>query len=197
MTAVAQRQRPALSIEAFRAFYESRPDEEHWELIDGVPMMMAPATFVHQRIASNLERLLNDALEAHDPDRAAYQRGGLNLRPDVDNYDPEPDIVVVDVIQVPDQRYVDRFYLAAEVVSDSDSSRADVMREIYKLHQHCRCVLTIRQDRFEVRIDSRTDAGWQVDILKEPDGVLALPGFGLRCTVASLYRGTPLQPRRS
>jgi Uma2 family endonuclease len=197
MTAVAQRQRPALSIEAFRAFYESRPDEEHWELIDGVPMMMAPATFVHQRIASNLERLLNDALEAHDPGRAAYQRGGLNLRPDVDNYDPEPDIVVVDVIQVPDQRYVDRFYLAAEVVSDSDSSRADVKREIYKLHQNCRCVLTIRQDCFEVRKDSRTDAGWQVDILEEPDGVLALPEFGLRCTVASLYRGTPLQPRRS
>ena len=99
------------------------------------------------------------------------------------------------MIQVPDQRYVDRFYLAAEAVSDSDSSRADVKREIYKLHQNCRCVLTIRQDRFEVRIDSRTDAGWQVDILEEPDGVLALPGFGLRCTVASLYRGTPLRPK--
>ena len=49
MTAVAHRQRPGLSIETFRAFYESRPDEEHWELIEGVAMMMAPATKAHQR----------------------------------------------------------------------------------------------------------------------------------------------------
>jgi Uma2 family endonuclease len=196
MAVVAQRKRPTLSIEAFRVFYESRPDEEHWELIDGVPMMMAPATFVHQRIASNLERALNDALETHDPGRAAYQRGGLNLRPDVDNYDPEPDVVVVDVIEAPDQRYVDRFYLAAEVVSDSDSSHADVKREIYKLHRHCVCVLTIRQDRIEVRTDVRTNAGWEPSVLAKPDDVLALPAFGLRCAVASLYRGTPLQPRR-
>src|SRR5215211_1817546 len=40
MSITAER-RLAISIEAFRAFYESRPDEEHWELIDGVPMIMA------------------------------------------------------------------------------------------------------------------------------------------------------------
>ena len=76
----AERSRPGLSVEAFRAFYQGRPDEERWELIDGVPMMMAPPTFLHQRIASNLERMLNDALETRDPARAAYQRGRLNLK---------------------------------------------------------------------------------------------------------------------
>jgi Uma2 family endonuclease len=45
-----------LSIETFRAWVQSRPREEHWELIGGVIMMMAPATHDHQRIASNLER---------------------------------------------------------------------------------------------------------------------------------------------
>jgi hypothetical protein len=75
----AERKPPGLSVQAFRAFDHDRPDEEHWELIDGVPMMMA-STFVHQRIASNLERVLNDALETHQPARAAYQRGGLNLK---------------------------------------------------------------------------------------------------------------------
>ena len=39
-----------LSIEAFRSWLESRPDGEHWELIAGVPMMMAPPTHDHQRI---------------------------------------------------------------------------------------------------------------------------------------------------
>ena len=113
-----EHKRPGLSVEAFRAFYHGRPDEERWELIDGVPMMTAPPTFVHQRIASNLERLLNDALEVHRPTWAAYQRGGLNLKRAISNYDPEPDVVVVDVVLAPDPHYVARFFLAAAVASD-------------------------------------------------------------------------------
>jgi Uma2 family endonuclease len=193
---IAAERRLAISIEAFRAFYESRPDEEHWELIDGVPMMMAPATKAHQRIASNLERLLNDALDHHNPALAAYQRLGMNLRPVVDRYDPEPDVVVVDAEGGFEQRYVDRFYLAAEVVSDSDGARVELKRNIYKQHPHCRCVLTVRQDRQEVQIDLRSDAGWQVSVIQQPTDVLALDEFGVRCTLADLYRGTPLQPRR-
>ena len=65
-----------LSIMAFRSWLESRPAKERWELIAGVPMMMAPPTHDHQRLASNLERLLNDAFEAHRPELSAYQRVG-------------------------------------------------------------------------------------------------------------------------
>ena len=44
-----------LSIAAFRAWRDARPEKERWELIAGVPMMMAPPTHDHQRITSNLE----------------------------------------------------------------------------------------------------------------------------------------------
>ena len=74
---------------------ESRPDNEHWELIGGVTMMMAPPTHDHQRIASNLERMLNEALETHRPRSAAYQRVGLNLAPVAPDYDPEPDVAMI------------------------------------------------------------------------------------------------------
>jgi Putative restriction endonuclease len=77
----AVQQRASLSIGTFRAWAESRPDEQHWELIDGVPTLRQPLTRAHQRIASNLERLLNDALVRVAPGRAAYQRVGLNLGP--------------------------------------------------------------------------------------------------------------------
>src|SRR5215467_8562769 len=97
MPRAAQRKLSPLSTDAFRAWTETRPDEERWELIDGVPMMMTPPTKAHQRIASNLERLLNDALVRSAPERAAYQRVGLTLGPIVENYDPEPDVVVIDV----------------------------------------------------------------------------------------------------
>ena len=186
---------PRMSVELFRGFVEGRPDEEHWELINGVAMMMAPPTKAHQRIASNLERLLNDALERHSSALVAYQRVGVNLGPNVQHYDPEPDVTVVDA-DGDDERYSDRFYLAAEIVSSSDRSYVESKREVYKLHDSCTCILTVQQGRFEVRTDLRTETGWSEQVLKRPDDTVALPDFGLNCSVADLYRGTPLMPRQ-
>jgi len=194
MPRAAQRKPSPLSIEAFRAWSETRPDEERWELIDGVPMMMTPPTQAHQRIASNLERLLNDAL-AHTPERAAYQRVGLNLGPVVENYDPEPDVVIIDVAESLDKRYAERFYFIAEVVSSSDRPKIEGKREIYKRHETCNCILTIQQDRHEVRLDLRTGNAWTTQVLTRTTDELVLAEFGLRCTLADLYRGTPLQAR--
>jgi Uma2 family endonuclease len=194
----AQRQGPGLSIPLFRAFVEGRPDEEHWELIDGVAMMMAPATLMHQRIASNLQRLLLESLDTHDPTLTAYQRSGVNIAPDVVNYDPEPDVVVVDaLIAEMGKRYSDRFYLAAEIVSSSDKVSIQTKRDIYKLHATCKCVLTIRQERIEVRMDQRMATGWMQTVLQRAEDILALPDFGLRCSVAEIYKGTPLLPASS
>jgi len=119
MASSSQRKIAPLSVAAFRSWVELRPDEEHWELVDGVAVMMAPPTRDRQRIASNLERLLNDAIERlprpRMPPVAAYQRIGVNLEPMVEDYDPEPDVAVVPVATTSDQRYADRFFLVAEV----------------------------------------------------------------------------------
>ena len=185
-----------LSIQAFRSWVESRPDGEHWELIAGVPMMMAPATRDHQRIGSNLERLLIDALEPHRPSLVAYQRVGLNLAPVTPDYDPEPDVVVVDADPPGvDDRYSDRFYLGAEVVSKSDRKTVESKRDVYKRHPDCRCVLVIEQYRIEVSVSLLSGSSWTERRLTNPDEELILEEFGLRCTLADLYRGTALQPR--
>ncbi len=187
MAEAAQRIPPPLSIEAFRAWIESRPGEERWELIDGVPVMMAPATRDHQRIASNLEQLLNRALKANRSTLRAFQRVGLNLGSVAAHYDPEPDVVVIDGGPGGDPRYADRFYLAAEVVSDSDRATVEGKREIYKRHPSCSCVLVIEQSRYHVRVDLRVDANWSASILTGPTDLLLLPEFGFRCGLQDLY----------
>jgi Uma2 family endonuclease len=153
MAGVTQRNPPRLSIELFRAFYATRPDEEQWQLIDGVAIMMTPPTLAHQCIATNLQFLLFQGLKRHAPMLTAFQRLGVNLGPSVEDYDPEPDVAVIDAsaIRDPDRRYADRFYLAAEIVSASDRIWVEKKREIYKLHEACTCILTVQQDRFEVR----------------------------------------------
>ena len=194
MVGASQQKYAPLSIEAFRKWVASRPDEERWELIDGTPMMMAPPTRDHQRIASNLERLLNDAIERSQIKRAAhwaaYQRIGVNLGPIVQHYDPEPDVAVVEVAKGADPRYSDHFFLAAEVVSPSDLLTIDGKRELYKRHPDCRCVLVIRQDRYEVNIELRTPDGWVRETLSAPRDQLVLPAFGLKCSLMDIYKGT-------
>lgn len=157
-------------------------------------MMMAPPTKAHQRIAGNLQRLLLAALDRHAPHLTAYQRVGVNIGPSIANDDPEPDVTVVDAaITDLNERYADRFYLIAEIVSESDSGGVASKSAIYKLHSDCLCVLAIRQDRADIRCEVRAADGWAEHHLTRPDDVLALPLFGLHCRTADIYRGTPLQ----
>jgi Uma2 family endonuclease len=186
----------------FRAFQARRPDHERWELIEGVPTMMTPPTIAHNRIAGNLERLLNDALVRHDPSRLANQRPGIELESGGD-YKPEPDVGVIDAEYEAGQRFVERAYLLAEIVSSTDDFLVpgtnepwiNVKRRIYLAHEPCEAVLIIEQDRIEVRLDLKIPAGWQSATLVHPADELALPSFGLRCLVGDLYEGTPLQSR--
>ena len=190
--AVAER----MSIAEFRAWLETRPEREQWELIAGVPTMMAPATLDHQRIAGNLWLLLRDASRRADAPLEAFQRSGLNLAPVAPDYDPEPDVVVVDADLPGDERYADRFYLAAEVVSKSDARTVEAKRRVYQRHPDCRCVLVIQQTRIDVSLSLLGDTGWTERRLKQPDDQLSLPDFGLTCTLADIYRGTSLLPRK-
>ncbi len=202
-TMLAERLR-RLSPAEFRAFYEGRPEEERWELFDGIPLqMMTPPFLVHNRMADELVRLLNDALSTYDPSRIACQRPGLEL-PESGNYRPEPDVAVMDYELPPDGRYVTHAYLLAEIPSANDrervpgsrETRIEAKRRIYRQHAACEAVLTLEQDRVQVLVETRTPEGWTSRTLKYPDGALVLPTFGLRCRVGDLYRSTPLASRR-
>ncbi|MBV8746533.1 MAG: Uma2 family endonuclease [Xanthobacteraceae bacterium] len=190
MVGAVRQNAPMLSVASFRAWLGSRPDEEHWELIEGVPMMMAPPNRRHQRIASNLENLLNAALKRLNPALAAYQAIGVNIVSTVP-YDPEPDVAVIREEENADPRYADRFYLVAEVLSDSDKDIIEGKRDIYRAHASCTCILLVRQDRVEITVDQRAADGWRSQVLHAGDE-LTLPEFGLNCLVNDVYRDTPL-----
>jgi Uma2 family endonuclease len=191
MVGAARQHAPILSVASFRGWLRSRPDEEHWELIEGIPMMKAPPNRRHQRIASNLEDLLNAALKRHNPALAAYQNIGVNIV-SAEPYDPEPDVAVIREDENPDPRYAERFYLVAEVLSDSDKDVIDGKRDIYRSQPSCSCILLIRQDRVEITVDRRTQDGWRTQALRDPRDALSVPELGLNCRVWDVYQDTPL-----
>ena len=98
---------------------------------------------------------------------------------------------MIDLDIPPHRRYVDRFYLAAEVLSNSDDDRVDLKRGFYRAHEHNRIILLIRQDAYEVELDRRGE-DWKTELLRGPEQTLRLPEFGLACRVGDLYRDVRL-----
>lgn len=191
MTAHPAHHDPRLwTADQFLDFYMTRPDEERWQLIDGLAMMMTPPNRLHQRISFNLERLLNDALEGHRPDLFAYAGVGLRI-PGLSDFNPQPDVVVCSS-QADRTYYTDRFYLTAEVLSPSNSAEMIERKlELYQTHPDNLYCLTVDQDSVHVSLYGR-EAVWRPTQLRRLEDVLALPAFGLSATLAQIYAGTPL-----
>lgn len=85
--ALAVRRDDRMSVAEYRVWVEAKPDEEHWELLDGVPVLMAPASERHSLICFNLARSLAGLVEPKGC-RALQGLGVLN------DFAPLPDVVV-------------------------------------------------------------------------------------------------------
>jgi Uma2 family endonuclease len=181
-----------MDVDEFMAFMETRPKGEHWDLIEGVAVMMSPATDVHQRVAYNFCSLLDAAITARRLKLVACLDVGVR-NPGVLNFQPRPDVVVIPgPARV--NLYSERFQLATEVLSPSNTRREIDL----KLRRYCEGVanlyaVVIDPLAFWVEIYAKSRK-WDVMVLKRPDDVIEMPEFGLQCRVADLYRSTELDP---
>lgn len=182
-----------LTATDYLEFLDGRPDDERWQLIDGVAIMMAPPSLVHQRVSYNLCRLLNDAFDELRPEFGALQEVGLTV-PRIDNFRPHADVAVIDA-DIRDTSFADRFYLAAEVLSDSNThTLIAAKRRNYQRHRDNLYVLVIDRLSFRIEVFARRN-GWLVEVLDRPEARLDLPELSFGCRVADLYKGTPLARR--
>jgi len=184
----------SMDVDEFMAFLETRPDEERWDLIEGVAVMMAPPSVAHQRIVSNLCHLLNTAFDASHLDLFAYP--GLGVRtPSAKNFQPEPVVVVLPGV-AGYNLYSENFCFVAEVLSPSNTpTEIDLNLRRYREAPENLYAVVIEPREFMVEIHARR-AEWQPVVLNAPSDIIEMPEFGLRCTVGELYRGTPLDPER-
>lgn len=192
MNSLAQPRSPGrLSVEEFLAFISVRRSEERWELIDGVAYMTPPPTLKHQVVARNLAFELNTHFRSRSMALSAFQGIGL-IVPEVERFRPEADVAVLDDAMDLDASYADRFYLVAEVRSDSNTEdEIELKRVRYLRHPdnlHC---LVISQTEVKVEMWSRRN-GWQRTELTRLDRSIELPEWGLSVPLTAIYRGTAL-----
>ncbi len=183
-----------MDVDEFMAFVETRPKGERWDLIEGVAVMMAPASYAHQRITRNLCELLNSGFAAEGRDLFAYFDSGVRS-PGVRNFQPQPDVVVVPGVAGYDL-YAEHFQLVGEILSPTNT-RGEME---LKLRRYCAApenlyAAVIEPREFRMDIYAKK-ANWAPAILTHADDPIEMPEFGLRCRLVDLYRGTPLDPQR-
>jgi Uma2 family endonuclease len=184
-----------MDVDEFMAFLETRPDNERWDLIDGMAVMMAPPSYAHRRIASNLCTVLNNAFAARRLDLFAYQRAGVR-NPGLRNFQPEPDVVVVPGV-AGYGLYAENFQLAGEILSPTNTRQEiDLKLRRYREAPDNLYAVVIEPREISVEIHARSRS-WEPAVLVTPDDPIEMPEFGLRCSVGDLYRGTPLDPQRA
>ena len=184
-----------MDVDEFMAFLETRPKGEHWDLIEGVAVMMAPPSVAHQRIAHNLCNLLINAFVANGLDLYAYIGIGVRTR-GVRNFQPEPDVAVLPGVAGYDV-YSERFQLVAEILSPSNArSEIDLKLRRYREAPDNLYSTVIEPREFLVEIYAK-QRNWEPTVLTKPDDVIDMPEFGLHCHVGDLYRGTPLDRQRN
>lgn len=183
-----------MDVDEFMAFLQTRPDGERWDLIEGVPVMMAPASYAHQRITRNLCEFLNSAFARQHLDLFAYFDAGVRS-PGVRNFQPQPDVVVVPGVAGHDY-YSEQFQLAGEVLSPTNTrTEIDLKLRHYREAPHNLFVVVIDPREYFMMIYPRS-RDWQPVTLTAPDASIDMPEFGLRCRLGDLYIGTPLDPQR-
>jgi Uma2 family endonuclease len=179
-----------MTIEEFLAFTDTRPQEERWELIEGVPVMNASPVGHHQMIVANITGFLW---------RFKAERGsswfpivGTGTRvPASETSLPQPDVMVLE--QPPTSEPVSEEALVLfEVLSPSNRKNDQAWRrKVYASVPNCQHYVTVSLKTVEVMAYDRARR-WKGRSLTSLAGSLSLPALGLSIPVADVYRWTPL-----
>ena len=184
-----------MGVDEFMAFVGTRPGKEHWELIEGVAVMMSPASIAQRRIAQNLSELLNREFETRSLDLFPYI--GTAVRVKNNRYfQSQPDVVVIPGIASYDF-YSEKFQLAGEIISPTNTRREiDLKLRRYREGPDNLYAVVLEPREFLVEIHAKRE-NWEPKVLRQPDDIVEMPEFGLRCRVVEIYRGTLLDPGRT
>jgi Uma2 family endonuclease len=179
-----------MTVHDYLAFADAHPGQRY-ELLGGVPVAMAPATYNHQKICGNIDRSLGRSLQgACESLRDMGLASGFEA-----DFMPQPDVMVRCGPFPGRSRWVSDPVVIFEVLSPS--TMADDRGYKLKTNQtqfpSLRHIGLVYQDECRVELWSRPDDGaWPeegLSVYSRIGEVLALPAAGVTLALADIYDG--------
>lgn len=179
-----------LTIEEFLAFTETRPQEERWELIEGVAVLNPSPVEFHQVIAANICYVLMAHKRATDAPWLPMLGVGTRV-PASPRSLPQPD-VFVKAGAATNRPDTDDALVIFEILSPSNK-RADQAwrRKVYASIPNCQHYVTVSLKALDVTVHIRAD-GWVGHHCTDLTDTLKLPAIGVSMPLAEIYRWTRL-----
>ena len=179
-----------MTVEEFLAFTQTRPDEERWELIEGMPVKNASPVNIHQLVVLNIGAYLL----AHKTRSAALWTPALGIGtrvPISKNSLPQPDLYVQEGAAHWDHVTGDALVIFEVLSRSNTKADREWRRRVYASVPNCRHYVTVSLKSAEVSAFDRS-AGWKERKAKGLDAAVDLPALGLTLPLADVYRYTPV-----
>jgi Uma2 family endonuclease len=185
---VAVQSAEPMSVEAFFAFTDTRPDHEKWELIDGAPVLQESPTLSHQVIVGNLIWCLLSIRRERRPPWMAIPGIGVRIC--------RTSLIQPDFLIRPDTRdsirECDDAIVAIEVLSESTADRdLGWKRTAYARVASLLYYVVIAPDAVEAMVYARA-SNFAEQRLESLAATLDLPSLGISLPLAEIYRDTDL-----
>ncbi len=168
--------------------------DQRYELVDGVPVAMAPTRPAHGTLVGTLSGHLFMALQKRPPCRVQIEAGVRSpLR--AESWF-EADLAVTCAPIDPDRADIADPVLIVEILSPSTESH-DRRRKlpVYRALPSVREILLVAQDEYYAELHRRLEGDrWLTDLVRGPEAVLRLDSVGLDLPLAALYANVPIAP---
>lgn len=172
-----------MNVEQFLAFYDTRPDGEKWELIDGELFLNATPARPHQKIVHAISVAMDKQLQLSGGVWEILPGMGVQLS----NFSSvEPDLMIR-----PDGnltgRMCDDIVVAFEIPSPSARGNdLECKRINYASLPSLMHYVVVAPDKIEVRLYSR-HGGWSETVLTTLDSVIAFETPKANLSLADIY----------
>ena len=177
-----------ISLHDFLTLEMNAPDDETWELIDGVVWrMMAGGTREHNVIVQNIAQQMRARLRAKGSPCRPYTENLMTVAEELD-FAVYPD-VVIDCEKAPKgATNTTRPVIVFEVLSPGTRQK-DTRRKAPRYRQipTVMAVVLIEQDTMDVEVHRRAGDTFVIENHSRPDDIVDLPGLGVHLALSEIY----------
>jgi Uma2 family endonuclease len=165
--------------------------DTRYELIDGVPVAMAPPAEAHRILAVRLVSRIDAALQSRRPCNAQIEPGVV--RPDRAHSYYVPDIAVTCEPNAPGRQSMVEPMLIVEILSPStERSYRRLKLPAYQRIESVREILLIDADSHHAELYRRENHHWGIELIRGAGATLSLATVELRVPMSELYEGIAL-----
>jgi Uma2 family endonuclease len=172
------------------------PSGHRWQLVDGEPQAMAPASRTHNGILGELGALIRNHLLAQGGPCSVVPTPGVVPRVRADSNFRIPDLAVTCSDYQEEEYDLTDPVLLAEILSPSNRSETWTNVWAYTTKPSVQEILLVHSTRVGAELlRRRPDGSWPEQSMTIDDGEIELASIGFRVPLAALYRTTRLARR--